>query len=294
MAEPICYLDGRYLPLSKAAVGITDIGLLRGFGVYDGLTTYNNKVFRFDEHFARLKKSADALSLSLPISEKELEKILTELIKRNGFSRTNFRVILTGGQTIAGIEFQNKKETFYIIAEPYKSLEKSLYDSGGSLFTFEHKRQYPEYKTINYITGVMLQARRKAEGAIEVLYVSDGLVLEAATSNFFLVKGKTLITPRKGVLLGITRNTVIDLMAKDFKIEERDLEVSEITDADEAFITASYKEVVPIVRIDNHTVGMGNVGPVSAEVMRRFKDYTKRWGTVDVPKEIGYSLASLS
>lgn len=278
MNESVCYINGEYKKVSEANVGVTDIGLLRGYGVYDGLTTYNNRVFRSVDHFARLKKSADALSLELPVTDKELENIFAELVKRNNFPRTNFRLILTGGSTFSGIEFDSKKPTFYILAEKYNTLEKSLYQQGGSLFTFVHKRQYPEYKTINYITGVLLQNRRKAEKAIEILYVSDGKVLEAATSNFFLVKGGTLITPRKNVLLGITRNVVIELMQKDYKIEERDVDVSEIADADEAFITASYKEVVPIVRIDNHTVGLGAVGLVVNEVMRRFANYTDKCG----------------
>ncbi len=278
MNEPICYTNGEYKKTSEACIGITDIGLLRGYGVYDGLTTYNSRVFRSADHFARLKKSADALSLELPVTEKELDAIFDELIKKNNFPRTNFRVILTGGQTFSGIEFDSKKPTFYILAENNVPLDKSFYREGSSLFTFEHKRQYPEYKTINYITGVMLQNRRKAEKAVEILYVSDGKVLEAATSNFFLVKGKTLVTPRKNVLLGITRNVVIELMSPDYKIEERDVDVSEIADADEAFITASYKEIVPIVRIDNHTVGLGTVGHVVKEVMNRFDTYKNKWG----------------
>jgi len=294
MTDSICYLNGKFLPLSKAKIGITDIGLLRGYGVYDGLTTYNNKVFRSSDHFARLKKSADALGLKLPMTEKELDSIFAELITRNGFPRTNFRVIATGGPTFSGIEFDGTHPTFYVLAEAYKAIDNSFYTKGASLFTFEHQRQYPEYKTINYITGAMLQPRRKTEGAIEILYVADGKVLEAATSNFFLVRGSKLIASRKNILLGITRNVVIELAAGTYEVEERDIEVSEITDADEAFITSSYKEIVPIVRVDNHTVGSGFVGPVVKDIMNRFGNYTKKWGTVDQESQVRYSFASLS
>lgn len=277
MKENFCYLNGEFVPTKEANVNVKDIGILRGFGVYDGLTTYNGIVFRLSDHFARLKKSADALGLALPHDEEGIKNILSRLIELNGYARTNFRVILTGGNTISGIEFDSKNPTFYVLAEEHRPLDEKCYRNGCSVFTYDHKRQYPEYKTINYITGVILQPRRKSEGAIEILYTFDGKVLEAATSNFFLVKNGTLITPRKSVLLGITRNVVIELMSKSHKVEERDIEISEIVDADEAFITATYKEVVPIVRIDNHSIGNGQVGKVTIETMRRFEDYNKAW-----------------
>jgi branched-chain amino acid aminotransferase len=271
-----CYLNGKILPVQDAMVSVYDIGLLRGYGIYEGITTYKNKPFRLADHLARFRSSAKALDLAIPSSDEEIEKAILSLVEKNGFERTNLRLILTGGNTIAGIEFDANKPTFYILAEEYKSLPSGMYTSGASLITHEHQRTLPEYKTINYITAVQVQKERKAQGAIEVLYVSNGKVLEAATSNIFIVKDGVVITPKNNVLAGITRKVVIGVAQKKYKVAEREVTVDELFSADEAFLTASYKEIVPITTIDGKKIADGKVGEVTQLLMNDFKEYTEK------------------
>ena len=125
---------------------------------------------------------------------------------------------------------------------------------------------------------MLLQEDRKKAKALEVLFVSDGKVLEGGGSNFFIVKNGKIITSDKGILPGVTRKVVIDLARKEFPIEEREVSEQEMYDSDEMFITGSFKEVVPVVQAGDRTIGNGKVGGVTKEVMKLFHEFTKTYG----------------
>jgi len=276
-----CFLNGKILPIAEAKVGLKDIGLLRGYGIYDGLTALGGKPFRFVDHWNRLISGAHILDLNIPITEEKAEKVIIELLEKNGFGqstnqRANVRIILTGGETVNGIEYDFENPTLYILTEIWESLPKDFYENGSKLVTYRHMRELPEYKTTNYIRAVNLQNWRKEEKAIEILYVYDNQVLECATSNIFIVKdlpaqaGKTLITADENILKGITRKVVLELAEGKYKIEERIVGEDELKTADEVFITSSFKDIVPIVRIDDFEVAGGKVGLVTKDLMERF------------------------
>lgn len=270
-----CFLNGKILLLSEAKLGLSDIGLLRGYGIYDGLAVIGGKAFRFADHWNRLLSGAHILNLNVPITEDKALHVIEELAEKNGFmERANVRVILTGGQTENGIEYDFENPTFFILVEKWEPLPENIYQSGGKLVTYRHTRELPEYKTTNYIRAVNLQDWRKEEGAIEILYTYDGEVLECATSNIFVVKGKTLATPEENMLKGITRKVVLELSDQlGLKVETRPVGEDGLKTADEVFITSSFKDIVPIVKIDDFEVGSGQVGEVTKEIMAKFKAY---------------------
>jgi len=266
-----CFLNGKIMPMAEANVNVLDIGLLRGYGVYEGIAGINGKPLRFVDHWNRFLSGAHVLNLNVPITEEKAEKVIVELLEKNNQTdRANIRFILTGGQTIGGIEYDFEKPTFYIVTEKWEALPQGLYTEGAKLVTYRHLRELPEYKTINYIRAVNLQNWRKEEKALEILYTHDGDVLECATSNFFIVKDKTLITPSENVLKGITRNITLELAGENYKIEERPIREEELKTCDEAFITSSFKDIVPITKIDDFKVGDGQVGSVTKNLMARF------------------------
>ena len=279
MAEPYCYLNGKMLPLAEAKVGVQDIGLLRGFGVYEALAMFAGVPFEFAAHMARFRQSTEALKLKIPLSDEEIQNALIELCKRNVPEGRDavVRFIITGGQAIGGIEYDPAKPTFYILVEPLEPLPQEAYDKGTKLIVHEHLRMFPEYKTTNYVTAVLLQEERKKAGAVEILYTHEGKVLECATSNFFIVKGGTIITPKDNILYGITRKVALDLAKKEFPVEERAVSVDEMYAADEAFLTSSFKEVVPVVSIDKKPVASGKPGPVSKRIIELFREFTKNY-----------------
>ncbi len=267
-----CYINGEIKLLEDAKVSINDIGLLRGYGIYDGLATFKGKPFRFADHFKRFLSGAHALNLNIPVTEEKAEKIIMEIVEKSGLTeRANIRMILTGGETIGGIEYDFDKPTFYIIAEKFEPLAKENFEKGCKLITYRYKRELPEYKTTNYITAVNLQNHKKEEKALEILFVYDGEVLECSTSNIFLVKEGKLITPVDGVLEGITKKVVLEIAnLAGLEIEERVVYEEELKTADEVFITSSFKDIVPVVRIDDFEVASGRVGDVTKDLMQRF------------------------
>src|SRR3989344_396068 len=277
LKEKWCYLNGEILPLNDAKINVDDIGIMRSYGINEALQTYKNKPLFVKDHLKRFRNSADALRLKIPISDDEIEKVIMELISKSNFNETNIRMVLTGGRTVNGIDFDHEKPTFFMITEEHKHIFEEIYEKGCKVITFEYQRPFPELKTTNYLVGVHLQKNKKEAGAMEILYTSGGKILEAATSNFFLVQGNTLVTPKKNVLPGITKFRVIEAVRGVFTVEERDMLVQEFDDATEAFLTASYKDVLPVVQIDDKKVGKGTVGENTKKVMELFKKYVENY-----------------
>lgn len=271
-----CYLNGHILEESEARVGVLDIGLLRGFGIYEAMAVVHDTVFRWEEHVSRFRKSADFLRITLPVSDAELKQIIFDLIEKNGLTgeRVNVKCILTGGNAIGGIDYDGSAPTFYIFLEEWKALDPSYYAQGASLIVHEHLRQYPQYKTTNYITAARLQKDMKAAGALEILYTWKDSVLECATSNLFIVKDDTLITAKNDILAGVTRNVVIELArANGITVMERAYTQSELFSADECFLTSSFKDVVPVVKVGDAVITSGLVGETTKKIAGLFEDY---------------------
>lgn len=272
-----CFLHGKIMPLSEAFVPLDDISLLRGYAVFDFLRTYNGKPFLLKEHIQRLRYSAKALSLSVPLSDKKIAEIIRLLLQKNSMENAQIRILLTGGKTISGMDYDKKHPTFTIIVEPLALPPAELYKKGAKLITNVHMRHIYTAKTTNYINAIALAHERKKKEAIEILYLFHDYVLECATSNFFIVKGKTIITPKDSILLGTTRNFLLKLVAKDFAIQERDIHKNELSEADEAFITATNKEILPIVTIDTMRVGDGKIGKTTKKIMKKFATYISNY-----------------
>ncbi len=271
-----CALNGEILPEADAKVGIMDIGLLRGFGAYEAMAAQNGVIFRWEDHITRFRKTAEFLGVPLPLNDKEIKQAIRNLIEKNDLaqSRANVKCILTGGTAIGGIEPDPRAPTFYIFTEEWQPLAEAYYAKGAKVITHEHLRHYPQYKTTNYITAARLQKEMRAAGALEILYTWQERALECATSNFFIVKDDALITAKDDVLHGVTRNVVLELARENgIAAEERAYTLAELHAADEAFLTSSFKDVVPVVVVDERAIGAGAVGETTKEVMRLFAEY---------------------
>lgn len=264
------YLNGKIVRADRPAVFVDDIGLLRGYGVFDFTRTFNGKIFYFDEHWQRFVNSTKHLGLKIPVSKKETEKIIYNLLKKNKCQEGSVRLLLTGGRAIDGISFDSRKPTFAILIEEIYQLPTKLFNTGAKLMSFPYQRILPEAKNLNYLWAIKLQKEKKRQGAVEILYTCDKKVLECSTSNFFLVKNNKLITPKKDVLSGITRKIVIALAKKKIPVEERDILIEEIATADEIFISATNKNILPIIKIDQLTIGNGHPGKITKDLMQDF------------------------
>lgn len=264
----ICYINGRIIPLNKVSVGLTDLGLLRGYGVFDFLRTYNGKIFLFDEHLKRFRNSAKILNLEIVHTDDEIKDIFNELLAKNNFKESNIKILLTGDLE------DDDKTNLYVLVTKLEKPADSLYSEGVKVITHDHKREFPQAKTTNYMMALSLKKWQKKEGAFEILYTYRGSVLEATTSNFFIIQNNKLITPKEDILLGTTRNLLVKIAKKYFDVEEREIKTTELKEISEAFITGTNKELIPIVDIDGKKVGDGIVGNKTKTLMKAFRNYT--------------------
>jgi len=280
MKQNIFYINGKFVPENKASISVYDLGLLRGFAVFDFLRTYNFKPFYLKEHLKRLLNSANIIGLKHNYSLKKLEKIVIKtLYKNKHLKEANIRIILTGGNAKDFIT--PSKPNLIVMITPVKNLPEYYYKNGGKLITKTYERINPKAKTIIYTDSVRFLMEAKKKKAIEVLLIDkDGNILECTTSNFFAVKNNEILTPPTGKILeGITRKVVIEICKKyGIKIIEREIQSEEIRDFDEAFITASNKEILPIVRIDKIKIGNGKPGEITRLLMEKFKNLVENYG----------------
>ncbi len=274
--KPYCYLDGKIVPLAKARLSLSDLGVLRGYGVFDFLRTYNGKPFYFHEHFARFKRSADIIGLNVPVGEVMVRDLITKLCRKNRVADASIRMVLTGGETKDG--FGMTSPSFFILMEDLYQFSESVFTKGAKIITHEYERSFPRAKTTNYSTALALKTKKERAGAVEILYTKNKLVLEASTSNIFLVKNGRISTPEDGVLHGITRGIVLAL-TRELGIPHacRPVRVSELAIADEVFLTATNKDVTPIVSIDGKKVGKGTVGPVTKQLLTAYRALTRTY-----------------
>ncbi len=275
-----CYLNGKIIPLKKAGIDLYDVGLLRGFGVFDVLRTYNGRPFLIKEHLSRFEESSKILGLKAPLPQRKIAEIIKKLLHKNGISRKReavIRIILTGGKTRDGLSYDIKTPTLFILVEKFINLPAHFYTNGIKLITHDYQREYPLAKTLNYIPALKLQSIRQKSGAFEILYVHNDKALEGTTSNFFIFKKNNLITPKENILLGVTRNSVIKIARKKFNVKEENIPLSLLNSADEAFITATNKDIVPVIKINDKIVGSGRVGKNTKYLMALFREYIKRY-----------------
>ncbi len=266
-----CFLNGNTIPLSKARISPADIGLLRGYAIFEVIRFSEGRIFNFGSHMNRMFRSAEKMRIKIPYTREEIKEIIGKLIEKNE-GGSYVRIVLTGGEAIEGMSYDPEKPTFLIMIENLKEINDSYYKNGAKLLTVEHERPLPDIKTTNYTTALGEIPKAKKEGAIDILYTSKGKVLESSTSNFFIVKKGTVITPKEGILPGTTRKIILEIAKEGFSVEEREVYASEIKDADEAFITAVNKKILPITKVDDVVIGGGKVGETTLLLTNLFRE----------------------
>lgn len=268
---PYCFFNGEITNSDRALIKVNDISILRGFAAFDFMRIYNGNLFQFDAHMIRFKNTAEQMGLINPFPDTQIKSALQELVVKNKDKDYQVRFVLTGGETVNGL-FPSIP-IFYILFEKLSNLPEELYLKGAKLITHEYQRILPEAKNSNYMQAVLLQNKRLKEGAVEILYVSNGIVLEATTSNIFIVKDKVLYTPKENILKGITRKLVLDLAQKlTIKTVEQEIPIEELWLADEVFLSATNKKVLPITQIDSHTITDGCVGEITKNLLKAYNE----------------------
>ena len=272
---PIYYVDGKFVPSEKAVIPVDDLALLRGIGVFDLLRTYNGKPYFLDAHIERLENSAQKIDLALPWGHDEIKDVVKATLAKNDIPEANIRIVVTGGSST---DFMTPAgpPRLLVLVSPVPKLPESWYTGGVKIISWEVERPIPGAKSIDYISASMALKKATAQGAIEALYIDrKGLALECTTANIFaFVKGK-LTTPGRGILSGVTRKVVLELAEHLFPIDIRDISRNELVCADEVFITGTSKGLVPVVQVDEATIGDGRPGKKTRQLMEEMKRHTE-------------------
>ncbi len=275
----IHFVNESFVNLENAFVRVDDLGILRGFGVFDYLRTYNQKPFLLDDHIDRFLNSAKYAGLSVPYKKDEIIEIINKLIKKNNSIKKRnieyaFRIVLTGGESEDSKI--SKKPSFFILTEEPHIPPSNIYKNGAKIFLLNYQRECPEVKTTNYFVPLRIWKDVKEKGGFEVLYHFQGKVTECSTSNFFIVKNQKVITPKSNILKGITRKIVLDIINGKIGYKEEDFSLKQVFEADEAFLTSTDKEIVPVVKIDNLKIGKyGRVGKITQKISSLFQDFIR-------------------
>lgn len=269
------WYNGQIVPTENIAISPNDLGLLRGYGLFDYFRTYNGKPFQWDWYWERFTGSAGLLNIPFDMSQEETSGILAELYKLSNSEEVAYRFLLTGGD--APDSSTMTKPNFLIRSEKVSEMPAEAFEKGISIITHEYARDMPTLKSTDYKRVMSLQPAIKAAAATDVLYHTSGLLSEMSRSNIFLVKDNQIKTPAAGVLKGITRRTVMELAKPDFEVSETDLFLKDLLEADEVFTTSTNKKVLPVTKIDNVTIGNGMAGTVSKEMLARFEEFIVNW-----------------
>jgi len=275
--RPIYFINNNFVEKKNAFIHVNDIGLLRGFAVFDYLKTYFGIPFHLSDHIERLYNSAKLIGLEINRSKNKINNIVKELVKKNNFPESSIRIVVTGG---IGINSKSLGEpTLIITCDPRNEIDNSLYSTGIKIRSVQDVRDIPTAKTINYTHAIKYLNEFTPKGFCEVLYIANDLVLECTSSNIFFIKDNRLVTPKENLLSGITRNLILSICKNDFSIEERNVSFTELLQADEVFITSTDKEILPVICIDDVKIGDRNVGDSAKSIMSAFQEYvnSKIW-----------------
>ncbi len=249
------YINGEFVPAEKAMIHITDLGLLRGYGVFDFFRALQGSPIFLEDHLDRFEFSTNMLSLKISLSRRELKVNILKIIELNPHDLLGVKLICTGGYAEDG--YTPTAPNLFMLAKPFKFAD---YNAPLKLFPIEYCRDLPLIKSLNYLKPISIQKHLYEVGADDVLYHKNGNITESSRSNIFIVKNGIIITPEKDVLAGVTRKNVIKLAQENnFQVEIRDITLQEVQSADEVFTTGSTKRIVPVTQVGDWKFSSGKI-----------------------------------
>ena len=280
------YINGKFVPQDDAKISVFDHGLLYGDGVFEGLRSYHGKVFRLREHIVRLFESAKAIWLEIPLSQDAMCDAVNEAVRVNNIDDGYIRLVVTRGAGTLGLDPNRcSNPQVIIIADAISLYPQELYEKGLEIVTVSVQRNHPaalspRIKSLNYLNNILAKIEGLQAGCIEALMLNHkGEVAECTGDNIFIVRRGVLFTPplEAGILGGITREVVMEI-AREIGIEvgEVPLTKHDVYVADECFLTGTAAEVIPVVKVDNRSIGTGKPGAITRDLEQRFKELTKQ------------------
>jgi len=277
--ERIVYLNGALVPRSQAVISPFDLGFLYGYGLFETMRAYSGHIFRLGIHMERLRRSAALIGLPLDVFD--LGKACYDTLKANKLSNARIRLTVSIGEGEAVPDPpKHPKPTVLVIAASYTPPSAETYRKGykAVVSPIRQNSQSPlsHLKTVNYLNQLLARREAKEKDADEAILLNEsGLLCEGSSNNIFLVSKGNLTTPdeESGCLPGITRQTVIELASElGIRVTEREVRLEELFRADEAFLTSSLIELMPLTEVNSEPIGESKRGKVTERLMSAYKE----------------------
>ena len=284
MTDRLCYLNGQYKPLSQASVSVLDRGFVFGDGIYEVVPVYGRRLFRFDDHMARLERSLAKVRIVNPLSREawleRCRKLAASLAETEGVEDQVVYLQVTRGVAPRDhVMPEGIAPTVFMMSNPMKPPTAEQRHQGVACTTARDFRwERGDIKSISLLGNVMARQMSADHGALETIMLRDGWLTEAAASNVWIVKDGALLGPPKSehVLEGIRVELLHELCEEEGiayilkPISEADLRA-----ADEVLLSSATKEVLPVTKIDGEQVGHGALrgkpGPVYAKLYEAYQ-----------------------
>ena len=279
------YLGGKLVDEADAKISVFDHGLLYGDGVFEGIRVYGGKVFFHRQHIDRLFESAKAIRLVIPMTPEQIIDAVEQTVKANNIGDGYVRLVVTRGAGSLGLDIRRTSNPqVIVIADTISLYPPETYTKGMNLVTASTIRNHPgalsaRIKSLNYLNNILARIEGTDAGMVEALMLNHkGEVAECTGDNIFLVKNGIVRTPGPdaGILEGITRNAVMQLATEaGYRVEECSLTRHDLYVSDEMFLTGTAAEVVAVVSLDGRTIGSGEPGPITRDLLARFQALTR-------------------
>ena len=283
------YINGKFYDKENAKISVFDHGLLYGDGVFEGIRSYNRRIFKLKEHIDRLFESAQSIMLKITLTKEQLTKAVVETLKANQLDDAYIRLVVSRGEGDLGLDPRkcNKGSTVIIIADKIALYPEKLYKEGLTIVTVPTVRNLPEalnpqIKSLNYLNNILAKIEATNVGCDEAIMLDSlGYVAECTGDNIFVVKNGQLYTPPQcmGTLRGITRDSILELARKNrIGAHEHVITRHEVYISDECFLTGTAAEIIPVVKVDGRVIGKGKPGALTASLRKKFQELTTKDG----------------
>ena len=282
------YIDGQFYDRDSAKISVFDHGLLYGDGVFEGIRVYNRRIFRHRAHLERLYDSARALALTIPLSIDQMGAAVEETVRRNEREDAYIRLIVTRGAGELGIDPHScPTPSVIVIVSDVRVYPRELYAGGIKVMTsatrqVSHEAIDPRIKSLNYLKNILAKIDAQQAGAHEAIMLNaEGFIAECTADNLFVIRGGRLLTPspQDGALGGITRGAVLEL-AGEARVPAAEARLTryDLYTADEAFVTGTGAELMPVATADGRPIADGKPGPITRRLTEAFHALVRNEG----------------
>lgn len=276
----IGFINGNFIDITEPVIPIQERGHQFGDGVYEVVRVYQSVPFLLDEHLQRLSRSAKAIQLKLPYSLTEMKKIILEGISRSQLKEAEVYFQITRGIAGRNHLFPSVSPSFTMTIRPIRAVASEYYEIGAKVITAEDVRWANCYiKSLNLLPNILAKQTATNEGSFEAVFMKENYITEGSSTNVFIIKDNVLYTTpeHRGILSGITRQTIINLaLQNNIEIREEFCTLDFFKNADEAFLTSTLIEVLPIKQIDDYKLANEVPGPVTRLLHASYQAYCNR------------------